>query len=112
MTHAERFERRQRMVEKVNNGMDPRQVAAEFGVSYPTVMSARKEFDPGRTFYRSRVSVNCFQILAKLFDLAATYQAIADDMRVSRQRVGQIYDLARKAGVPGLPIRPKGNSRS
>jgi hypothetical protein len=52
-----------------------------------------------------RVKIKTFSILADLFDINLTYYDIAKKYGITRQRVGQIYLEAKKANIPGLPIR-------
>jgi len=101
MTREEKRLRRQQMALAVADGQSVAQVANDFHVKVWTVRGACAEF---AVVPEERGSARLLPILAAMFKPGWKMSSIALKMGCTRQRVGQIYKSACRAGIP-LPER-------
>lgn len=99
LTHAQRRERREQIVERIRDGEEPEVVAAALGLTTGTVRRIAVDAGivfpprPSRRYGRS----NSFRVLRLMID-GSPVADIIRDLGVSRQRIHQIRLLAQAAG--------------
>ena len=102
MTHEQRYIRRVRIREMVAAGTPVAEVADHFGVSTHMVCGECKR--AGVPYDRPKppppqVRPSSYAVLADLINTDMTLEQIGEARGISRQRVGQIAQLARGAGI-------------
>lgn len=100
LSHKERLERRKKIADLVKGGAPIEYAAKVFGVSTNTVRNSCKNngvYLPRKANIHHATKVSSFQMLMELLK-GKTLQAIADELGVTRQRVGQIRMAASMAG--------------
>ena len=105
MTHNEIKLRNAQIVIDAKAGMSNRELMHKYDLHHSSFSEIFAKAGFGSN--RSIRSIASFQILAALFDPNKTQEQIADDFKVTKQRVSQIYIAAVKAKIPGLPIRSR-----
>lgn len=107
MSHVERQARREQIVAFMRGGSRTLVEAAEkFGLSVWSVKAFCQA--AGLPWVRNVPTYkqgNTFACLAELFKPNQTLQEIAERMKLSKQRVVQVYEAAAKVSLPGLPSR-------
>jgi transposase len=101
LTHPERAARRAAIADAMLGGGDENQVARRFGVSPATVVACCREFGVAREakLRGPKASARSMEIVAALL-LGGRKSDVARRFGVSRQRVQQVNDQARSAGIP------------
>lgn len=82
------------MIPEKNLSVEPNRPGRPRGraVPPPSAEDASVRFERSRKYYPRRFNIT-FEELRKLFDEGRTYQEIADELGVTRQRVEQIYNV-------------------
>lgn len=99
MTHKERAARRHEIAYTVEAGVAPERVASEYTVSVTTVRAACQEHGIRCPRKPSIRSVNPMAVLAALLTGEDRHSVIATALGVSTQRVQQLAQDARDAGI-------------
>src|ERR1700723_10965 len=100
LSWQDRIERRRQIAAAVSAGDGSQAVSTRFGVSISTIRDACREF--GVRFAvdsRPKKKYRLYAILADLINTADSLVAIGEGHGVSKQRVNQISELARTAGI-------------
>jgi hypothetical protein len=98
-SHAERAALRKRVAEFVRSGGTIQKACTEFGVALGTVYRAMKEEDVPVPVGRSLGS-NAYLVIADLCNTNDSTRVIAERLGISPQRVSQINQQCKRAGVP------------
>jgi transposase-like protein len=98
LTHPERAARRAAVAAAVRAGKGIEQTARHFGVSPTTVMACCKEFGVTPSHCPHRSAPTTLAIIAAL-QLGGRKSDVARQFNVSRQRIQQISNKAREAGI-------------
>lgn len=108
-SHPARRERMAQAVLDVSAGIEPRVVAERYGITLPYLRQLCEKLEVS-TRTRSRTLDRTLSLIAALLnDPEATYDVIAQQFGVTRQRVQQIRAKAESAGIrfPGRRTRPQ-----
>lgn len=95
----QRRERRKGMAEAIRSGKTISEVCKEYETSPGTVVFACKENGVRNVNSRYEIRLPTYQIVASLQNTDKTLEEIATEFNLSKQRVGQILQQARKAGI-------------
>jgi hypothetical protein len=106
-TQAEKREKRRIVAERIKLGDDPDVVAVEEKVTPQMIWHSCREFGVIRPHQQRRPPTRVYEIIAALFDPAKKIKDIAANLKITYQRVSQVYGNAVKAGIP-LPERKRG----
>ena len=100
LTHEGRRKRRKSILAVVKNGMPKAQAAVEFGVSLSTIIQAcRGHKYPNPAVDYADPTPSGYRVIALLQNTNLGVQEIAKKTKRSRQRVYQIWDKCKKAGI-------------
>lgn len=109
MTHVEQAKCRVVIADFIASSHSVAEAMEEFSVSRSTIMSAAKAagvtVDPV-----SVISYSTYRIIASLINTDYSYEHIAGERGITRQRVAQIADAAYEAGIKFLR-RKQGGKR-
>jgi transposase-like protein len=98
LSHQQRRERRSQVADALRAGAPITEICSQFGVSRKTVFDAADEFDVVRP-QKDGFRTTTWLVLSDLIRTIETYEEIGRRRGVTKQRVGQIADNARLAGV-------------
>lgn len=102
MTRQGQFERRLKMAQEVALGTDIGLICRTYKVSLATLRATCKEHSvkwPRQYSGTSSTGVRAFAVYKLLIETTMTYEEIAREVNVTKQRVGQIAKDARSAGL-------------
>lgn len=115
LSRSQRKERRRQIALLVKQGQKLTEITRIFGVTKTFIYQACKEFDvvppKDHILLRGTGSLGeggVFLVLKLLFNPTLSYREIAKSLGITYARVGQIYNYAAKAEIPGLPKRLQG----
>ncbi len=91
----------------VKKGLTIEEIAKKYSKTNDYVYNVcnRNCVKPVSNIKQNYIKFTTFQILKELFDINTSMTDIGKKFNVSRQRIWNIYNDAKKAEIPGLPIR-------